>query len=268
MRPRESSMRRSRALIMGLLALAFCSCIALRAKGSAQAQPETKSAEDKREIQVQIEKTALLDASMDRLVFGVTLAVTAKQNVTLDEIVLANLSMNGVPLYAAPYQNKLELHADRSLTLPEPLRITVYLRDLDSVAPLRRALTDGKAIAEGEGYVAVHLGFLAKMAMLAGRAEIPVALHEEVPIDVPGGSLVHAAAIKMLDAAEAALHEVNSVVDAGEQRLSVFRKDIAENYAKFVMFAYVRYELRDAAGKKIAMEWSGVALRLSANRVL
>src|SRR5579872_2049352 len=121
----------------------FVLCTSLLAEDKTD-KKEQDNDKDKREVHVQVERTSLLEASTDRLVIGVTLAVTAKQNVTLEQIVLADLHVNGMPLYAAPLQGKLELHANQLLELPDPLRVTVYLRDLDSVAPLKQALTDGR----------------------------------------------------------------------------------------------------------------------------
>lgn len=165
------------------------------------------------QVQIRVVSLALEDVSTTQMVMDVGLAVNSNRNVTVDQLVLSGLRVNGVPIYAAPSKRRFRLRRDAAVTLPEPLRITVYLRDLNSLQPLRKAISDGHATLDGIAVVRVPLNPLARLMLLSNHAEVTTALHQQVPFGVPGGPLAAASLVKILDLSGAALKELDSTIN-------------------------------------------------------
>src|SRR5262249_20125936 len=107
------------------------------------------------QVQLQVVNTSLVSYSASKLVLGITLAMSSKRDLTVVQIVLAGLRLNGLPLYAAPVKQRLQLHPGDKTLLPEPLAVTVYLRDLDSISPLEQAISNGHTTLDGTAYATV-----------------------------------------------------------------------------------------------------------------
>lgn len=220
------------------------------------------------QIQVEVVKTSLADYSTSKLVLGLTVAVTSKRDVTLDQILLADLRLNGLPLYAAPVASKLQLKAGDKTLLSDPLPVTIYVRDLDSVAPLHDALSNGHATLDGTAYATVHLNFLETMVLFTKHVNVAANIHEEVPFTVPGGNMAKTAALTLLEGADKALRTLSNTVDRGRNWASGFRHTVMQTYAPRVMLAYSRFELKDSQGHTTASDWHGVAVALSPDLLL
>jgi len=164
------------------------------------------------EFQVRISKLSLQQLSSDKIVIGVGLAANATRNITVDELVLSGLQLNGIPIYVAPVKTRFKLRGDRSVTLPEQLQVTVYLRDLDSLKPLRDAISSGYATLNGVAMVHVALNPLERLILFSGHAQVSTNLHQQVALNLPGGSLAAASLVKVLDFADAAVKTVDSTI--------------------------------------------------------
>lgn len=164
------------------------------------------------QFQIRIDRLSLQQLSTDKLVIGVGLAANATRNVTVDEVVLSGLQLNGIPIYVAPLKTRFKLRSDRSVTLPEQLQVTVYLRDLDSLKPLRDAISNGYATLSGVAMIHVALNPLQRLVLLSSHAEVSTSLHQQVALSIPGGSLAAASLVKVLDLADAAFRAVSSTI--------------------------------------------------------
>jgi hypothetical protein len=215
------------------------------------------------QLQIDIVKTSLADYSTTKLVLGLTLAVTSKRDVTLDQILLADLRINGLPVYAAPVTSRLQLKANNKTTLSDPLPVTIYLRDLDSVSPLQDALASGHATLDGTAYASVHLNVLEKVVLLGKHVDVAVNIHEEVPFTVPGGTVAKTTATVLLEGTDKAMRAISNTVESGRNRASGFRHSMMTDYAPRVLLAYARFELRDSQGQTTVSDWHGVAVALS-----
>jgi hypothetical protein len=224
--------------------------------------PQDAPPDLKGQMQVDVVKTSLTAYSPTKLVLGLTLAVTSKRDVTLDQLVLSDLRMNGLPIYAAPVSSRLQLKAGSKTVLPDPLPVTIYLRDLDSVAPVQDALGSGDAILDGTAYASVHLNVLEKIALLSGHVDVAMDIHQEVPFTIPGGAVAKTTALVLLHGADKALRTVSSTVDSGRNWASGFRHDMMKSYAPRVLLAYSRFELHDPDGQTVTSDWHGVAVAL------
>jgi hypothetical protein len=190
--------------------------LAISSAGAAQSSSRDSLANP---VQVQILNFTLEDFSTTKLVIGVGLAAASNRNITVDQLVLSGLRVNGVPIYAAPLKRRFKLRSDARVSLPEPLSITIYLRDLDSLAPLRNAISDGHATVDGVVVIHVPLSPLARLMLLSTHAEVSTVLHQQVPFSVPGGPMAATSLVKILDLADAALKALDSTI-TGATKLS------------------------------------------------
>src|SRR5438046_1841119 len=91
-------------------------------------------------VRVTIDKVTVLDVAQDRLQLSFLLTFLTDVDVAVRQITFDKVRLNDVPLYVAPVAQKLSLKANQPQPLPEPLKLTLYFRDLDSVRPLQTAL--------------------------------------------------------------------------------------------------------------------------------
>lgn len=236
------------------------------AQGTTQSQAD---ADLSGQVQVDVINTTVQSYSASKLVLGLTLAVSTKRDLTLEQIVLAGLRINGLPLYAAPLKQHLQLHAGDKTIVPDPLPVTVYLRDLDSVSPLERAISNGHTTLDGTAYATVRVNPLAALLLLSRHVEVAISLHEDVlPFTVPGGPMAKNASLTVLHATDKALHAISTTVNSGKDRVFSFRHDVVKQYAPHLMLAYARFEMRDVQGKTTPVEWWGVALTTAPDLLL
>lgn len=198
-----SAKRRPCKLALFLIVVTVCSV------GAAQSG---SSGNFSNQIQIQAVNFTLEDFSTTKLVIGVNLAANSNRNVTVDKVVLSELRLNGVPIDAAPLKHRFKLRSDATVILPEPLRITVYLRDVDSLEPLRKAIAEGHATVDGLAVIDVPLNPLARLVLLSKDAEVSTALHQQVAFTVPGGPLAAASLVKILELAETAFKALDSAL--------------------------------------------------------
>lgn len=171
-------------------------------------------------VQIQIVNFTLEDFSTTKLVIGVGLAANSNRNITVDRLVLSGLHVNGVPIYASPLKHRFKLRRDATVTLPERLQVTVYLRDIDSIEPLRKAILEGEATLDGFAVVQVPLSPLARIMLLSNHAEVSTALHQRVPFTIPGGPIAASSLLRILNVADAALKALESTF-AGATKLDL-----------------------------------------------
>lgn len=183
--------------------------LAISSTGVAQSNSRDNLAN---QVQIQVVNFNLEDFSPTKLVIDVGLAANSNRNVTVDQIALSGLRANGVPIYAAPFKRRFKLRNDARVSLPEPLRITIYLHDLDSLEPLRNAISDGRVMLDGVAVVRVPLNPLARLILLSKDAEVSATLHQQVPFSIPGGPMAAASLLKILNVADAGLRALDSTL--------------------------------------------------------
>jgi len=251
------------------LCFAAALVLVLAGSGSPQGLQSEAEADLSGQVQVEVVNTIVQDYSARKLVLGLTLAVSSKRDLTLEQIVLAGLRINGLPLYAAPLKQKVQLHAGDKTLLHDPLPVTVYLRDLDSVSPLEQAISSGHTTLDGTAYATVRVNPLAAMLLFSRHVEVAISLHEEVlPFSVPGGPMAKNASLTVLHAADKALRTISATVNSGKDRVFSFRRETMKQYAPHLMLACARFELRDAQSKTIPVQWCGVAINTAPDLLL
>lgn len=236
--------------------------------GSAQSLHMKGDADLDGQMQLEIVNTSVLDYSASKVVLGFTLSLSSKRDLTVEQIVLGGLRINGLPVYAAPVKQHLELHSGSKTALPDPLPVTVYLRDLDSISPLERAVSDGHTTLDGTAYATVHVSPLAAMVLFSRSVEVAINLHQEMlPFTVPGGLVARSAALMVLQAAEKALRSISAKVVSAKDQGSSFRRSVMKQYKPHLMLACAHFELRGQT-EVVPFDWCGVALATAPDLVL
>lgn len=230
----------------------------------AEAEPDLSG-----QLQAQVVKTSLLSYSSSKVVLGLTLAISSKRDLMLEQIVLGGLRINGLPLYAAPVKQHIQLHSGDKTLLSNPLPVTVYLRDLDSVSPLEEAVSNGHTTLDGTAYATVRLNPLATVVLFSRHVDVAINLHEKVlPFTVPGGEAAKKASLTVLRAANKSLHAISGAVSSGRNWASDFRHATMKQYAPHLLLAYTPFELRDSQGQDAPAHWCGVALAVAPDLLL
>lgn len=229
-----------------------------------------QSADDlKGQMQLDIVDTSLLDYSAEKLVLGLKLSVSSKRDLTLEQIVLSGLRINGLPVYAAPLMQRLELHSGEKSVLPQPLPVTIYLRDLDSVAPLERAISTGHTMVDGTAYATVRVSPITAMFIFSRHVDIAITVHEDVlPFSFPGGLTTKVASLVVLEAADKALRSLSSKVTTSKDQASSFRRDVMKQYVPHLMLACAQFKLRDSQSNTTPLQWCGIAVSTAPDLLL
>jgi len=219
-------------------------------------------------VRAALENVSLASVNADGVQLTVTLSLTSSQNLTLREIIFDRLRVNGVPFYATPISDRLVLVPNQKIVPPNPLTLTVYLRDIESLDPLRSLVTDEKVTITGMAYADFSLGGLAKLVLFANHARVPVRIDSTVDVQVPGGSVGRKAALAILDRAGAGWEQAGSRWQTAARFFSQWRKQLWDQYAPALVLAYATYELADNSGKKSRLDATATGFRVGGKQVL
>jgi len=217
-------------------------------------------------VDAQLEKASMGDITRDHLSLALSLALLSKSDLTVRQITFENMRVNGVPFYTAPLTSRLQLQAGQKFELPQPLQLTVYFRDVDSLKPLSALAEQGKAHAEGTLYLDVELKAMQKLFLFTSRAHVPVSFSMDVPVEIPGGTLAKTAAIRGLAAAEVAFALAKGKAESALNMGLQWRRELSQNYEPAMLFARTHFMLSNQKGDQVAFACTGPGFRVSSSR--
>jgi hypothetical protein len=178
--------------------------IAWTANGIAQHAVQTAMIDT---LQVKEVNVTEIDASHVKL--GVDLNLTAKQTVTLENMRLCSLHLNGLPVFAAPLNQEIVFKKGVATALP-PIYVTILFRDLHTTEPLRRMIENQSVKVEGELTADLKLNMVEKLALHTMHPDVAVSLAQDVPAETGGTPLERSVALSILTAIDNGLQ--NSTV--------------------------------------------------------
>jgi hypothetical protein len=138
------------------------------------------------DFQVKEVNVAEIDTSHIKL--AVDLNLVAVRTVTLENLRLCSLHLNGLPAFALPLNQDLVLSKGVTTALP-PIYVTILFRDLLTTEPLRRMVENQSVRIEGEMVADVRLNMLEKLALHTQHPSVAFALNQEVPVGLGGKTL-------------------------------------------------------------------------------
>lgn len=257
--------RKAFRLSQGLLAYLVCFSTLSFARSPDQ---NLASPDAARKVVAECVGMSLQEIDTEKVIFALKVTVDAGQELKLDEVTLANLHLNGLPVFAAPLQIPIHLIKGQEVELAKPILVTIYLHDVTSTKPLSQALLDGFATLDGELYASVHLTAIAKIALGTFQAVVPMKLQQKVPVAIPGGALAKTAALATLEAADVALEHLLAGASASMAIRPGLRRDVLQQYAPAAYAIAVTYSVKDTNGMEVPLTWTGVAFRVSPTKIV
>jgi hypothetical protein len=221
---------------------------------------------------------AFEDINLERLVLNLSLGIKpVDRAATIQKIYFQDIRVNGIPLQVEPFDQEFKLSKTETVDLPAPLKCTILFASLDSLAPLKQVVTQDKVTVTGQSFLEFKLNTLQKMAVRAKRLVLPVAVKEEVPLQMFGdNSFIKMAATSVLDTlsdpssgAAMALAKTHLAKITGERALE-------QKSRSALCFLYSEYVLKDpksGAGEKFSQSGTGFVIAaegvlLTAKRVV
>jgi hypothetical protein len=229
-------MRQGRhALLLGLMAGAV-SCVWAQGPPLAAVSPAGVG-----EVQVKDARVADVDAS--HLKIAVDLVVKPTQTVTLENLRITGLRMNGLPLYADPLDQSLELKKGMEVSLP-PVYVSVLFRDLTTVEPLRTMVDKQMAHLQGEIVAGVRMSFLQKLVLHTEHPRVSIHLSEDVPVTIGSSPLERAAALGLLSLVDAGLQGGREASKSFPELQQAWVRDLEMSAHANLVRVETRYELK------------------------
>jgi hypothetical protein len=218
-------------------------------------------------VQVTFDGVDLIAAGADHLRFEVRSHVTAAKNVTVTRVSFERMRLGSAPFYLSPIAQRLELKSGQPQPLPS-IGMTIYFRDVDSPAPLEEAIRTGQIRITGDAFADVALNLLEKIALHQWTGRVAVPLDCPIEVALPGGPVARAAALVTIHAAQAALDLAGSALHSARIAQKEWNEELKVEFAKSVVLAESRYQLRMSDGQFMDVVTRGVGFRISREKFI
>lgn len=146
-------------------------------------------------------KISYEDINLDRLLLNLFLSVKpVERAATVRKIYFQDVRVNGVPVHLETFEQEFKLSKKEVVDLPAPLKCSMVFSDLDSLAPVKEIINKDNLQITGQSFILVKLNPLEKLALRTKQLVLPVALNEDVPLQMfSGNPLLQMAASRILD---------------------------------------------------------------------
>jgi hypothetical protein len=148
---------------------------------------------------IEVKNVSIAAFSASHVEVGVTLTLVPTQSVTLKDIQLCALRLNGLPVFAAPLDQAVALEKGQAMELPQ-ISISIFFRDLTSARPLREMIEKQSVHVQGELESSVELGLLGRLALHSQHPKVVVPISQDVAVEVGGTALERSLALGVLSA--------------------------------------------------------------------
>ena len=141
------------------------------------------------------------DINLERLVLNLYLSIKpVDRAATIQRIYFQDVRVNAVPVHLETFEQEFQLSKNEVVDLPSPVKCTIVFAELDSLKPVAEILQKDAIRITGANFVEVKLTGVEKLAMRTKQLVIPMALNEDVPLNLfSGNPLLQMAAGKILD---------------------------------------------------------------------
>jgi hypothetical protein len=153
---------------------------------------------------LQVTEVNLAEIDTSHVKLAVDLNLTVTQSATFENLRLASLHLNGLPVFAAPLNQEIVLRKGAPTALP-PLYVTVLFRDLHTVAPLRRMIENQSVRIDGDLVADLRLTAIEKLALHTEHPSVEVALAQEVPVRIEASAFERSMALGALELIDSGL---------------------------------------------------------------
>lgn len=251
-------MRRNRWQFGSVAILAAVICTLPMARAENEAAP----------IGISLERLSLSSITAEKIQISADVGIVGQRKVTLRGVTFGQMALNGLPFYATPITEPLSLIPGQKVSPTQPIVMTVYFHDLNSLRPLRSLVADEKVSLDGMAYASVTMNAAEKMFLFTGGAQVPVRINESVGLQIPGGFAAQMGALAAIDFAQRALDQAGSAMQSVQQSTSEWRKQLWNHYAPALVLAHATWQFKDASGKTFDEEATGMGFRVGGRQVL
>jgi hypothetical protein len=208
---------------------------------------------------VSVNRITLRDVGAAQMRFDVFTHLTATRKSKVKRVRFEEMHLGSFPVYLGPVDEEIEVQPGKDTSLPA-IPLTIYYRDLNSLAPLEEAVRDGQFTVSGEARIDLDLNLLERALSLSwsSRAAMPIAI--SVPLEIPGGSTGRTAALAGLRAADAALSLGSAAVGLLNLQ-SRDNNDLRARFAPSLIIAESHYTLRLRNKKEVKFSIRGLGYR-------
>jgi hypothetical protein len=158
---------------------------------------------------LQVKEVNLAEIDTSHVKLAVDLNLTVTQSATFENLRLASLHLNGLPVFAAPLNQEIVLKKGAPTALP-PLYVTVLFRDLHTVTPLRRMIENQSVRLDGDLVADLRLTALEKLALHTEHPSVEIALAQEVPVNIEASAFERSMALGALSLIDSGLQATAS----------------------------------------------------------
>jgi hypothetical protein len=141
------------------------------------------------------------DISLERLVLNLYLSIKpVDRAATIERIYFQDVRVNAVPVHLETFEQEFQLSKKEVIDLPAPLKCSIVFAELDSLRPVAEILAKDAIQITGESFVEVKLSGVEKLAMRSKQLVVPMALEQQVPLNLfSGNPLLQMAASKIME---------------------------------------------------------------------
>jgi len=132
--------------------------------------------------QIRVRKTNIAEVDSTHLRVSVDTSITPSRKVTLQNLRLVSLRLNGLPVYAEPLLQPIDLDKGKEVALPA-MYVTVQFRDLNTVQPIREMIEKQTVHVQGQAIAAVKMSFLERLALYTEHPQVALTISQDVPVD-------------------------------------------------------------------------------------
>jgi hypothetical protein len=153
---------------------------------------------------LQVKGVNLVEIDASHVKAAVDLTLIPARSITLEDLRLCSLRLNGMPVFAEPLNQEIALKKGVTTALP-PLYVTVLFRDVYTVAPLSQMIEKQNVHVEGELVAGVRLNLLEKLALSTLHPKVAISLDQDVPAEMPGTEMQRKVTLAVLSGIDAGL---------------------------------------------------------------
>ena len=216
-------------------------------------------------VEVSIDAVTVKDVTSDRVRFNVESHVTSSRKLKIKTIQFEQMHLGTLPVYLSPIQDFLTLEKGVPTAL-DPIPLTIYFRDLDSLKPLQDVVREQQASVQGNARVNLDLNLLEHIFGGPGIAHVDAPLKVTAPVEIPGGFIGQTAALATLSAAQLALDLGGSGLSGLRQSQRGWESELRSRYTPAIVIAESRYSIRLRGDKRVDFVTRGLGFRISPDR--
>jgi len=258
------SARLALLLAMPLACFVLVSALSWSLVNAAQSVPNLSASGGLGVIKVQGTRVAEVDNSQLRI--AIDLVITPSQTATLEDLRLASLRINGLPAFAEPLTQQIDLVQGKDTALP-PIYITVQFRDVTTVAPLREMIEKQSVEVHGQVTAAIKMSFLDRLALHIQHPRVSLPLNEKVPVEFGSSPLQRMAALGILSVVEVGLRGIAMAHKDIPGLESAWMRELEEQASANLVHVETLYKLKDHK-TTFPVVFDQLGFRLATGRVL